>query len=339
MRRAPRRARTNDVGFVGEIRSAICVIAVCVSSGAAAQPSESIAQAEQLFEQARGFATKGDFAAACPMFEASYKLDPALGTLLNMATCYENNGQLASAWGRYREVISVATKVNDEARIKIAREKAAALEPRLPRLSIKVVNAKVPGLVVMRDDVPVDPAVLGAGIYVDPGPHVVTANAPQHRSVSIEVKMIEAETKIVEVPALEAMPDAPSVTGTTGPVTIHVDDYDPGRNRRIVGIVLGGTGIAALATGLGFGIAARSSWNSAFDDGLCDDQTKLCNKEGQERTTDARRNALVADVVTGFGVAMIATGAVLYFTAPKKKERVNVTPVAGGATVSIGGAW
>lgn len=315
------------------------MIAVCVSSYAAAQPSESIAQAEQLFEQARVLASKGEFAAACPVFEASYKLDPALGTLLNIATCYEQTGQLASAWGRYREVISVAAKVGDEARIKIAREKAAALEPRLPRLTIKVANTKVPGLSVMRDDVPVDPAVLGAGIYVDPGNHVVTANAPGHRSVSIEVKMIEAETKIVEVPALEALPDAP-LTGTTGgPVTIHVDDYDPGRNRRIIGIVLGGTGIAALATGLGFGIAARSSWNSAFDDGLCDERTDQCNKEGQERTNDARRNALVADVVTGFGVAVIATGAVLYFTAPKKKERVSVAPVAGGATVSIGGAW
>src|SRR5687768_3180982 len=117
-------------GLVGE-RIAICTIAICISATAAAQPSQNIAQAEQLFEQARELAAKGDYAAACPVFEASFKLDPALGTLLNMATCYENNGQLASAWGRYREVISVATKVNDEARIKIARERAGALEPRL----------------------------------------------------------------------------------------------------------------------------------------------------------------------------------------------------------------
>ena len=312
---------------------------MCASARAAAQPSQNIAQAEQLFEQARTLAQAGDFATACPMFEASYKLDPALGTLLNMATCYENDGKLASAWGRYREVISVASKVGDEARIKIAREKAGALEPRLPKLTIKAPPKTIVGLVVMRDDVPVDPAVLGAGIYVDPGAHVVSASAPKHRSVSVEVKMVEAETKIIELPALEPLPDAPSVTGTQ--TVIHVAaEEDPGKSRRIVGIVLGGTGVAAIAVGLGFGISARSSWNSAFDDGLCDEQTKLCNKEGQERTNDARRNALVADVVAGFGIGMIATGAVLYFTAPRRRDNnVSVAPVAGGAAVSIGGSW
>ena len=319
---------------MGEFRIAICAIALA-SSVANAQPSESIAQAEQLFEQARELAAKGDYASACPVFEASYKLDPALGTLLNMATCYENAGKLASAWGRYREVVSVATKVNDEARITIAREKAAALEPRLPRLTIR--GPKIAGLVVMRDDVPVDPAVLGAGIYVDPGRHVVTANAPKHRSVSIEVTMVEAETKIVEVPPLEALPEEPTVTGTAA-TRVYVDP-DPGKGRRITGIVLGATGAAALATGIGFGFAARSKWNSAFDDGLCDEETNECTKEGQERTSDARSNALVANVVTGLGVAMVATGAVLYFTAPKKRAEVAVTPVSGGAAVSIGGAW
>ena len=326
-------------GLVGEFRVAICAIAVCASARAAAQPSQSIAQAEQLFEQARELAAKGEFGAACPVFEASYKLDPALGTLLNMATCYENDGKLASAWGRYREVISVATKVGDEARIKIAREKSAALEPRLPRLTIRAAT-KISGLAVMRDDVPVDPAVLGAGIYVDPGAHVVSATAPKHRSVSIEVTMVEAETKIVEIPALEPLPDAPSVTGASTQTVIHVAaEEDPGKNRRIVGIVLGGTGAAAIAVGLGFGVSARSSWNSAFDDGLCDKETKLCNREGQERTNDARRNALVADVVAGLGIGMIATGAILYFTAPKKRKDVSVAPVAGGAAVTIGGTW
>lgn len=339
MRRPHRTREIAQRGTVGDLRRAICAIAVG-SSLAAAQPSESIAQAEQLFEQARALATAGDYAAACPMFEASYKLDPALGTLLNMATCYENAGKLASAWGRYREVISVATKVNDQARIAIAREKSAALEPRLPKLTIRGPATTIPGLVVLRDDVPVDPAVLGAGIYVDPGQHVVSANAPKHRAVSIEVTMIEAETKIVEVPALERLPEPPAPAATATAMQPIYVELDPGKSRRITGIVFGATGAAAIATGLGFGVAARSRWNSAFDDGLCNEDTNQCTKEGQERTSDARRHALVANVVTGIGVAMVAAGAVLYFTAPKKRRaEVTVAPVAGGAAVSIGGAW
>src|SRR5688572_24536755 len=86
---------------------------LAIASRAAAQPTDSVAAAEQIFEQARAAFDRGDYATACPLFEASQKLDPALGTLLNMATCYEKAGQLASAWGRYREVLALATKAGD----------------------------------------------------------------------------------------------------------------------------------------------------------------------------------------------------------------------------------
>ena len=87
------------------MRASIPVVAGVVLSlarPALAQPTESVAAAEQLFEQARALFDKGNFADACPRFGASYKLDPALGTLLNMATCYEMLGHIASAWGHYR---------------------------------------------------------------------------------------------------------------------------------------------------------------------------------------------------------------------------------------------
>ena len=112
-------------------------IALAVAGNAHAQPTDSVAAAEQLFEQARALFDQGNFAEACPRFDASYKLDPALGTLLNMATCYEMLGHIASAWGHYREVIAHAQKVGDLARIDIAKARIAALQPRLPKLTIK----------------------------------------------------------------------------------------------------------------------------------------------------------------------------------------------------------
>src|SRR5687767_4595561 len=109
-------------------RSITCAVAIiAIAAPAAAQPSESVAAAEQLFTQARDLFDAGDYAAACPRFEASYKLDPALGTLLNLATCHERLGALASAWGRYREVVAVAKKAGDVTRYDIAVERAAAL--------------------------------------------------------------------------------------------------------------------------------------------------------------------------------------------------------------------
>ncbi|HUQ05683.1 MAG TPA: hypothetical protein VM261_24435 [Kofleriaceae bacterium] len=308
---------------------------------AVAQPQgagQSVAQAEQLFEDARKALDAGDVATACPLFDASYKLDPALGTLLNMAACYEQLGRVASAWGRYREVISIATKEGDEQRVTIARERAAALEPRLPRLTIKPPGKPIRGLEVTRDDVPVDPSVLGAGIYVDPGEHAVSAGAPGRRPFSTRVIAVEGKVAVVEIPELEIEPEA-ELPQALNVIRVQ-EDLDPGRNRRVLGLGLGGAGIAVLATGLGFGLSARGSWQSAFDDRLCDETTLQCTPAGQERTSSARRNATVANVISGAGAALVVAGAVVYVTAPKR-GKLTVAPTAegtGGAVI-LGGVW
>jgi hypothetical protein len=77
---------------------------------------------------------KGDLGAACEQFRASDKLDPAVGTELNLADCEEKRGRLASAWELYR---TVADKLadNDE-RFAFARSHAQALKPRMPTLTL-----------------------------------------------------------------------------------------------------------------------------------------------------------------------------------------------------------
>jgi hypothetical protein len=331
------------MGASREIHVVVAAALFAVATApAAAQPQgagQSVAQAEQLFEDARKAMAAGDIATACPLFDASYKLDPALGTLLNMAACYEQLGRVASAWGRYREVISIALKEGDEQRVTIARERAAALEPRLPRLTIKGPGKAIRGLEVTRDDVPVDPSVLGAGIYVDPGEHAVSASAPGRRPFSTRVIAVEGKIAVVEIPELEIEPEA-EVPPAVNVIRVRDDELDPGRNRRVLGLGLGGAGIAVLATGLGFGLSARGSWQSAFDDGLCDETTLACTPAGQERTSSARRNATVANVISGAGAAIIVAGAVVYVTAPKR-SRLTVAPTAegtGGAVI-LGGVW
>jgi hypothetical protein len=300
-----------------------------------AQPTDSVAAAEQLFEQARSLFDQGNFAEACPRFSASYKLDPALGTLLNMATCYEMLGHTASAWGHYREVIVHAQKAGDQKRIDIAQASIAAIEPRLPKLTIRAPKAPLASLIVTRDDAPLDVAVLGSPMFVDPGQHTVSASAPGYKPFSTTITVKESETQEVQI-ALEAAPDQPVATG--GITTIIREESDPGKTRRLFGLTMGGAGVVALVTGVSFGFAARDSWQTAFDDGLCDRTTLECTPEGQDLTRTARTRALVANIVGGAGLAMIAGGAVLYLTAPSRAD-VSVTPTNGGATVSYGGRW
>jgi hypothetical protein len=320
------------------MRASIPVVAgvvLALAPVAHAQPTDSVAAAEQLFEQARALFDQGSFAEACPRFAASYKLDPALGTLLNMATCYEMLGHTASAWGHYREVVVHAQKTGDQKRIDIAQARIAALEPRLPKLTIKAPKVPLASLIVTRDDAPLDIAVLGAPIFVDPGEHTITASAPGYKPFTQTITIKESETQDVQI-ALEVAPDQPKPQ--TGITTIIREEEDPGKTRRLFALTLGGAGAVALITGVSFGFAARDSWHSAFDDGLCNEMTLECTPEGQDLARTARTRALVANIVGGAGIAMLAGGAILYLTAPTRAD-VSVTPTNGGAAVSWGGRW
>ena len=89
------------------------------------------AAAEALFEAGAAARDEGDYATACEKFQASNDLDPAPGTILNLADCREQLGQLAQAWQFYREAAE-KLPAGDE-RAAYSKEKADELKPLLPR--------------------------------------------------------------------------------------------------------------------------------------------------------------------------------------------------------------
>src|SRR5262245_38278640 len=85
--------------------SILVVSALLTTSGLAraAEPRDAAA-AEVLFEAGKNLMERGDYAAACPKFEESYRLDPATGALFALALCHERAGKIATAWVEYMEV-------------------------------------------------------------------------------------------------------------------------------------------------------------------------------------------------------------------------------------------
>jgi len=55
------------------------------------------AAAEASFQQAKKLMSEGKYAEACPRLEESDRLDPADGTKLNLAVCYEQIGDTSKA--------------------------------------------------------------------------------------------------------------------------------------------------------------------------------------------------------------------------------------------------
>ena len=166
----------------------------------AASAESSSATAHSLFLEARTAMDKGDYEAACPKLEESMRLDPAVGTQLNMADCYERVGKVGSAWAGFLDAASMAKSSRQPEREKLARARAKALEPRLPRLLIDADASAEPGLEILRDGIGVGSASWGSALVVDPGAHDVVASAPGKMSWRTVVDAKEGQTARVTVP-------------------------------------------------------------------------------------------------------------------------------------------
>src|SRR5688572_28087470 len=167
------------------IGAAIAVCTVWPASAAA----DDAATAQALFDEATALKAKEDWAGACPKFETSYKLDPALGTLLNLANCLAKLGKVASAWARWEEAYQWATKNNDD-RVDYAKKERDELVPRLPKLKINV-TSRAAALSVERDSSKVTEAMYGVALPVDPGEHCVFVKRDEEVLKTEKVRVVE----------------------------------------------------------------------------------------------------------------------------------------------------
>src|SRR5215472_3170324 len=118
------------------------VILVTMAGSAAAQPAPSdVALAESLFREGRQLINAGKTSEACGKFAESERLDPQIGTELNLALCHEKEGKTASAWGEFNDVAQQATLPADKDRGEFARRHASDIEKKLSRVRLTVAGA------------------------------------------------------------------------------------------------------------------------------------------------------------------------------------------------------
>jgi hypothetical protein len=162
-------------------------------------------------------------------------------------------------------------------------------------------------------------------------------------------------TVTVAVPSLEKAPEAaeppPPEPGPPdhGNALLPEEPSAPPRaksNRKTLGLVIGGSGLAVAAGGLVVGVLARGKWDDAKaicgDDLACDSADDL--DRGNALVSDARTFGNVSTVLVGVGAAALVTGIILYVTAPSDSQpdehawRVTPAVDGDGVYVTIGGA-
>ncbi|HWP08345.1 MAG TPA: hypothetical protein VNN72_21535 [Polyangiaceae bacterium] len=301
------------------------LLALAAPAFAEASSSDKAA-AEALFDEGRRLAQAGKFAEGCPKLEASQKLDPALGTLLNLADCNEKLGKTASAWAQYREATSLARAAGSAEREKFASDRSKALEPHLSTLTIRVAagDAGAAPIDVKRDGIAVDSATLGSAIPVDPGAHEVTAASPGMKTWSTKVDVGKDAAKVeIEIPKLE--PEGATAGGAAGGTT-EQPAKSQGSSMRPVAIAIGAVGLVGIGVGTFFGLSASSSWSDAKDS--CTDYPKGCSNDGVKKQESASTKATVSTVAFIAGGAALAVGTVLWFTAGSgnKQTAIGIGP-------------
>jgi serine/threonine-protein kinase len=263
----------------------------------------------------------------------------------------------------FLEVASAARSAGKQDREQLARRRAASLESKLSYLVIEVPPSS-DGVLVKRDGEELREGAFGTKVPVDPGSHVIEASAPGKRSWSRTVQVDGTEPVTVKVPALEpesngeAAPsgaDSASGRDTTAPgavessgaahAAVPAESSGPWDTQRTVSVAVAGLGVVAVAAGTYFFVNFGSK---------NDEARKICPasvdcepgdvSRHSQLVDDARRSRTLGYVGVGVGAAAIATGAVLFFTAPtaaSSQQAWTVRPVVTPALAYVGAgrAW
>lgn len=347
---------------------ALALLALCIESAQAQSGAPQKAAAQALFDHGLELMRQDRYAEACAQLEQSQAIEPGTGTLMYLAECYEQVGRTASAWATYREAESAAREEGQMARSEWAAERAALVEPRLAKLAVEVDvvgQAPAPEMSIRLNGVTLNRQVWGVPVPVDPGDARIEVTASGYVTWT-QVQLVAAgDTQLVRVPPLEPTPprelaaidSASTVTAKDRAVAAlhagaarvdhmdHMDHLDTDtdstgwRVQRPVGIVLGATGLVALGVGTYFGLRAIGKDGDA--DALCPGELAACSsREGVRLSEQADSAAGMADVFLIGGAAALATGVVLYLTAPARSQtEIALSGTRGGARVTLQGAF
>lgn len=293
--------------------AALCGLALC----GAAQANDAVAAAEALFLEGRRAMDGGRYEAACTKFRESHRLEPAVGTVMNLAACEEQLGRLASAWQRWHEALQLLEPTDD--RVAFARARITALEGQVPSLTVRLAGGAPARSFFLRNGVRYERGAFDTALPVDPGEQVIVVGAPHHVPRVYRVEVRRGEQRAVEV--------------RPGPVRRPRLDEEPaeqGSSRRTWALLCGSAGLLGASTAVvaGLLIPQRRATIDAHCSGATCDALGSAALEERRQLEVAR---VIGWIVAGAGVG---AGTFLFFSEPEPAPALGAFwgPGRGGVT-------
>jgi hypothetical protein len=328
------------------MRIGVSLLVCACAFGSLAVPAVAHAQvanetfAETLFQEAKTLIEQGDYARACPKLADSQRADPAGGTVLLLAVCYEKIGKTASAWLKFNEALAMARADRRADREKRAKESLAALEPRLSRVHLAIAPdvLSLEGLMIVLDNTPIPNVGAEVRVPMDPGEHVVHVKAKGFREFVGRVTLVgEGVTETLTVTSLarEATPPREASPAPSAPSDRTVPparDERTGQAQRLAGLGLGAAGVLSIGFGTWFGVRALDQRDEARS--RCPDSDACFDERGVDASTRAVRNARASTGFIAGGVLAAGACTLLLLTAPRSKTvALWVAPQSNGAAL------
>lgn len=271
-----------------------------------AQDAAELKKARAQFQQGTELEQAGNWTAALQAFREVGQVRMTPQVRFHIAVCEENLGRLVAALGGYELALAEADKVNPDFKGEVEAN-ITRLRARIPKLVI-VRGAGADAAAIELDSVAVGDSSVGVEVPLDPGPHAVTAKAPNRKPFEASVTLKEQETARLEVVLEELPPEL------LRPAASLPADKPPSK---VVPFVIGGVGVASLiGSGVLFGL--RQGALSDLDK-ACPTRTD-CPSSKQSRYDDLKFYHYGSQVALGVGVVALGTaGALLYFQSRKKE--------------------
>ena len=322
------------------VRTGVIAAIVLYAAQASAQPAPD-PKAAELFVRGRDQLKRGETEAACGSFAESFAIEQADGTELNLADCQERLGHLADAWRLFEQTATLSAGKGNDVRAAAARDRAAALLPKLGQIAVTIEQPGDAGITVTIAGASVPPSGL-IQRKADPGAIAIRVTRPGHAIFEQAFSVQAGEVREVFVPV-----DVPAPTGLEShrtndlAPTVMVDgpkvtSRHRQHSRVVLAEVLGGSGVALVGAGVVIGVIANSHYKSQFSNGGCVKMGNAieCTPTGTQRANAAVSLGDTATVIGGIGLAAAIAGGVVWFTAPVE---VSVTPTS--ASVALRGTF